>query len=55
MTPAAKWFVALLVLCVVLPYLLGVPPRRPRDWRYVLLTLGFLMWLLLGLGYLSSR
>jgi hypothetical protein len=55
MTPTAWWFVALLALCVFLPYLLGVRPRRPRDWRHVLVAIAFLMWLLLGFGYLHSR
>ena len=55
MTPSAKWFVALLALCILLPYLLGVRPRRPGDWRHLLIAIAFLMWLLLGLGYLSSR
>jgi len=55
MTPIATWFVALLILCVLLPYLLGVRPRRPRDWRHVLIAIAFLMWLLLGFGYRYSR
>lgn len=54
MTPAAWWFVGLLAICVLLPYLLGVRPRRPRDRRQVLIAVAFLMWLLLGFGYLYS-
>jgi hypothetical protein len=48
-------FVALLALCAPLPYLLGVRPRRQGGWRHVLVAIAFLMWLLLGFGYLHSR
>jgi hypothetical protein len=55
MTPAAWWFVGLITICVLLPYLLGVRPRRLRDWRHMMIAVAFLMWLLLGVGYLYSR
>jgi hypothetical protein len=55
MTPAAWWFVALLILCVLLPYLLGVRPRQARDWRHLTIAIAFLTWLLLGFGFLYSR
>jgi hypothetical protein len=55
MTPTAWWFVGLLTICVLLPYLLGLRPRRPRDWRDMLIVVAFLMWLLLGFGSLCSR
>lgn len=55
MTPLTKWFVGLLTICVLLPYLLGVRPRRPRDWRQLLVAVAFLAWLLIGFGFLYSR
>ena len=50
-----KWFVALLLLCVILPYVLGVRLRGLRDWRHVVIAIAFLTWLLLGVGFLYSR
>ncbi len=47
-------YIALAALCLVLPYLLHVRPRRLRDWRLITVTLAFLTWLLLGLASLIS-
>jgi len=47
-------YVALLTGCVVLPYLLGMRPRRPSDWRYIAATVTFLTWLLAGFVFLRS-
>jgi len=48
-------YVALVAGCLALPYALGVRPRRPRDWRYIAVTVGFLTWLLAGFVFLRSR
>jgi hypothetical protein len=48
-------YVTLVVACVVLPYLLGVPPRSPREWRLMAITIAFLTWLLLGFVSLGPR
>jgi hypothetical protein len=37
------------LVSLIAPYVLGVRPRRPRDWRAMAMTVGFLAWLLLGL------
>jgi hypothetical protein len=55
MRSLTAWYVVLLALCVGLPYLLGVRPKRARDWRYLSLTIGFLTWLMLGFVFLRSR
>ena len=51
----AKWYVALLFACIVLPYLLGVRPRGRRDWRFMVVVIAFLTWLLLGFTFVMSR
>ena len=45
----------LVAMLLALPYALGVRPRRPRDWRYIAVTVGFLTWLLVGFVFLRSR
>jgi hypothetical protein len=40
------WFLLLAAASLWGPYLLGVPPRTPRHWRYVALTVAFLAWIL---------
>lgn len=52
-TPSA-WYVLLLIVCMLGPYLLGVPPRTGRDWFCLGLTIGFLTWLLAGFVSLGS-
>ncbi len=47
-------WVALLILCIALPDLLGIRPRRARDWRFIAWTIALLTWLLLGLASLRS-
>jgi hypothetical protein len=32
------WFVLLVSVCLAGPYLLGAPPRSPRDWTSIALT-----------------
>ena len=43
------WYLLLISLTIVMPYLTGVPPRCERDWRYVRIAVAFLTWLLVGL------
>ena len=43
-----SWFILLLVVCVVAPYVMGVRPRHRRDWILVAITITFLAWLLIG-------
>jgi hypothetical protein len=49
-----SWYLVLLVVILVVPYLAGVPPRSRRQWRYLLVTIAFLTWLLLGFASLRS-
>jgi hypothetical protein len=49
------WFVLLATLCVVAPYLLGVPPRRRRDWMLLTATIAFLAWLLGGFASVRTE
>ena len=49
------WFAVLLLVCMIAPYLLGVPPRSRRDWMWLVGTIAFLAWLLLGLASLRDR
>jgi len=44
-----SWFVLLLVVCVVGPYVTGARPRHRRDWILLVITISFLAWLLAGL------
>jgi hypothetical protein len=53
-TPLA-WYVFLMGICLAGPYLLGVRPRRRRDWRALTATVAFLTWLLIGFVSLRSR
>ena len=41
------WFLLLLAVCIVGPYLLGVRPKTRREWTYVAMTIAFLAWVLL--------
>jgi hypothetical protein len=49
------WCIVLVSSCIVVPYLLGTPPRRRRDWRLLTATIAFLTWLLAGFGSVRSR
>ena len=49
------WYLGLLLVCIVGPYLLGVRPRGRRDWRHIVVAIAFLTWLLLGFTFLMSR
>ena len=40
------WFTALLVVCVIGPYVLGVPPHTRRERRFIAATIALLAWLL---------
>jgi hypothetical protein len=55
MRSAAAWFLILAGVCIVGPYVLGVPPRTRRDRVYVAVTLAFLAWILLLMISLRSR
>jgi hypothetical protein len=55
MRSLVAWYVLLLAFCVGLPYLLGVRPRRSRDWTYLSVTIAFLTWLMLGFASVRSR
>ena len=46
MRSATVWFLVLAGVCVVGPYILGVPPKTRRQWLYVGLTLALLAWML---------
>jgi hypothetical protein len=41
------WFLLLLVVCIVGPYLLGVRPKTNWQWTYIALTIAFVAWVLL--------
>ena len=43
-----SWYVLLVSVITIAPYVLGIPPRTPQQWRYVAITIAFLTWLLLG-------
>ena len=49
------WFAALLAMCIVAPYLLGVRPRTRAQWIWVAVTVALLAWLLPMMGTLRSR
>lgn len=49
-----SWYVLLVAVCIVAPYLLGIPPRRHREWILLTLTIGFLTWLLAGYAFVRS-
>ena len=55
MKSAGTWFLLLLVVCVVTPYLLGVRPRTRREWTYLAVTIAFLVWLLPLMAALRSK
>lgn len=49
------WFVLLAAVCLVGPYLLGVPPRTRRHWMLLTATIAFLAWLLGGFASVRAR
>ena len=40
------WFLILLGMCMMGPYVCGVPPKSRRDWIALTITITFLLWLL---------
>jgi hypothetical protein len=52
-TPLA-WYILLVSLCVLAPYLLGIRPRGRKDWIWLTLTIAFLTWLLAGFTSVRS-
>jgi hypothetical protein len=40
------WFLIILAVCVVAPYLFGVRPKTRRDWILIGITIAFAAWLL---------
>jgi len=55
MHSAGTWFVVLVVVCIVGPYVLGVRPKTRQQWMYLALTLAFLVWVLPWMVSLRSR
>jgi hypothetical protein len=55
MRSAGAWFVLLAGLCIVGPYVLGVPPKTRRDRVYLAVTIAFLVWILPLMISLRSR
>jgi hypothetical protein len=55
MKSAGTWFLILLGVCVVAPYLFGVRPRNRRQWTYLAVTIAFLAWLLPLMAALRSK
>lgn len=49
-----SWYLLLVSLTMVLRYLIGIPPRCERDWRYIRVAVAFLTWLLRGFGSARS-
>jgi hypothetical protein len=49
-----SWFVLLVAVCILAPYVFGVRPRRRRDWIVLALAIGFLAWLLAGFSSVGS-
>lgn len=52
-TPLA-WYILLVSLCVLAPYLFGIRPQRRKDWILLTLTIAFLTWLLAGFTSVRS-
>ena len=52
---AATWFLMLVAVCILAPYLLGVRPRNRRQWGYLTVTIAFLAWLLPLMAALRSK
>ena len=52
---ANAWFVILSGTCLLAPYVLGVPPKTRRHWRYIALTIAFVAWILPLMVSLRSR
>jgi len=48
------WFLLLLAVCIVGPYVLGVRPRTKRQWTFIAVTIAFVAWVLL-MAPLRSR
>jgi hypothetical protein len=55
MRSASVWFLILLGVCIVGPYVLGVRPRTRRQWVGVAVTIAFLAWALPLMVALRSR
>lgn len=47
-------FVVLLIAMVIVALTTRARPRTPRDWTLVWVVLVFLVWALLGFGWLRS-
>lgn len=48
------WFLLLVAVCIVGPYVLGVRPKTSRQWLYIAITIAFIAWVLL-MAPLRSR
>jgi hypothetical protein len=51
---AGSWFLLLLGVCMIGPYVLGVRPKTKNDWHAIAATIAFLIWML-GMIRLVSR
>jgi hypothetical protein len=49
-----SWFLLLLAICILGPYVLGVRPKSNRQWAYIAITVAFIAWVLL-MAPLRSR
>jgi hypothetical protein len=54
MKSAGSWWLLLLAVCMVGPYVLGVRPRTSREWTYIALTIAFIT-IVLIMGTAISR
>ncbi len=44
---AGSWFLLLLAVCIVGPYVLGVRPKTSSQWTYIAITIASVAWALL--------
>jgi hypothetical protein len=49
-----EWYVVLLAVCIVAPYVLRVRPKSRRDWIALTITIAFLTWLLAGFAFVRA-
>jgi hypothetical protein len=42
MNSRGTWFLLLLAVCMIGPYVFGVRSKRRRDWTYIAITIAFM-------------